>query len=378
MIKIAYLTVDDPKDYLSWSGLKLNMYKTLLSIGCKVDFIGPLKNFRRAPYVILREILNNFNIKYDSERKILLSKYYAKKIEKKLSKKKYDLIFTSDTYLVSYLKTDLPIILWLDVTYKTYFQHYFSKNKKHKSSFLEANKLEERSLKRSNEIILTSKWASNEAIKNYALSSKKIKVIPFGSNINHSFINKKSNKKRNYSVCNLISVGVDWKRKGMDKSIEVVKEMNLMGLKTNLTIVGAKTKKKLPNYVNMTGFLNKNNLIDRKKLIKIYQYSDFHILLSSYEACGVVFSEASSFGLFNITHDVGGISGVVKNNENGHRFKTVSNCKTIAKYIIKKFRNNKDFIKSRINSKKYFDKYLDWNVNSKILKKLILKNISKR
>ena len=142
-IKIAFLSIDNPKDFRSWSGLKLKMFNLLKNTKNKVDIIGPLKNYYRLPYIFLRETFNVFGYKYDADRNILLSKSYAKKIKKILNKENYDLIFTSDTYLVSFLDTNIPIILWTDVTFKTYYDHYFKKKIKiNKLSFNKANYLE--------------------------------------------------------------------------------------------------------------------------------------------------------------------------------------------------------------------------------------------
>ena len=153
-MKIAYISIDDPKDNISWSGLKLNIYKTLKLLKHDIKVIGPLKDFTRFPFVIKREFLKRVNLKYDSERKTLLSKKYSKKIMSEIKNQKIDLIFTSDTYLVSFLRTNIPIILWLDATYHTYHTHYYGRKKIHQNSFNEANYLEKLALKNSNTIIL--------------------------------------------------------------------------------------------------------------------------------------------------------------------------------------------------------------------------------
>ena len=67
-MKIAYLSIDDPKDYVSWSGLKLNIYKTLKYLKHEIEIVGPLKDQKRLPYIVKRELLKLFNFKYDSER----------------------------------------------------------------------------------------------------------------------------------------------------------------------------------------------------------------------------------------------------------------------------------------------------------------------
>ena len=78
-MKIAYLSADNPTDFISWSGLKLNIYKTLKSLKHDVLPIGPLRNVNRLPFVLKREFFKKINIKYDSERK----NFFIKKLFKK-------------------------------------------------------------------------------------------------------------------------------------------------------------------------------------------------------------------------------------------------------------------------------------------------------
>ena len=368
-MKIAYLSIDNPKDFKSWSGLKLNIYNLLKKNHNDVKIIGPLKGKRRVFYLLIREFFKIFRIKYEADRKKFLSKIYSKIISKKLKEKKFDCIFTSDTYLVSYLETNLPIFLWLDVTFKTYYDHYFNHLSIDKTSYDEANHLELLALKKAKKIILTSNWAKKQAIKNYQIPPSKIVIVPFGSNMTSFSYRYKRKEKTN--SCNLVSVGVDWDRKGMDKAIEVCNHMNLRGLKTNLTIVGSVSNKKFPDYINQAGFLNKNSKSDFYKMIKIYKNSDFHILLSNKEACGVVFAEASQFGLYNITNNIGGIGGMVKNHYNGIRFKKNLSPRNIANYIVKIFKNKKKFYSLKKKSIKYYNMKLDWKINSKKIQKII-------
>ena len=207
-MKIAYISIDDPKDYVSWSGLKLNMFKTLKNLNNDIKVIGPFKDYKRYPFVIKREILKLFNLKYDSERNNFLSRIYSNKIKKIISKNKVDLIFTSDSYLVSHLDTNIPIVLWLDVTYKTYFNHYFKGENFHKKSFNEANNLEKLALNKAKKIIVTSNWSKKDTIKNYKVSANKIEVLPFGSNLINKKINsKKSRKKIILNLLVLESIG---------------------------------------------------------------------------------------------------------------------------------------------------------------------------
>ena len=371
-MKIAYISIDDPKDYISWSGLKLNIYKTIKFLKHDVKILGPFKDFKRLPFVINREIFKFFNLKYDSERKKILSNLYSKKINQFILNNKIDLIFTSDSYLVSYLETKVPVVLWLDVTYKTYFEHYFKDNKIHKKSFKEANQLERLALKKATKIIVTSTWSKKETIKSYNINPKKIAVIPFGSNLNHKkkmIFRKTSNK-----YLDLVSIGVDWSRKGMDKAINITQNLNKKGFKTRLNIIGSiNTKKKLPPYINQLGFLNKNIKKESLKIINTLFKSDFHILMTKKEACGVVFAEANSLGVYNITNNVGGVRGMIKNNVNGKLFNLNDSVNKISKYIIRIYKNKKKFFELKKNSLIYYNTKLNWRANAPKLQSILLK-----
>ena len=155
---------------------------------------------------------------------------------------------------------------------------------------------------------------------------------------------KKTIKKIKKRYLDLASIGVDWKRKGMDKTIRITKYLNSKGIKARLNIIGCLNNKKiLPKYINQVGFLNKNIQKDHLKIIKILSNSDFHILMTKKEACGVVFAEANSYGAFNITNNVGGVSGMIKNNINGKLFNLNDSEIKIGDYIIKIFNNKKKF-----------------------------------
>ena len=107
----------------------------------------------------------------------------------------------------------------------------------------------------------------------------------------------------------------------MDKTINITRNLNKKGFKANLKIIGSiNFSKNFPKYISQIGFINKNIRKEHLKLINILSNSDFHILMTKKEACGVVFAEANSCGVFNITNDVGGVRGMIENNVNGKLF----------------------------------------------------------
>lgn len=373
--KLLYLTRLDPKNLISWSGINYFLLRAL-SQNFNVQIVGPLNNRVRFLHFLKRIFFSFLNIKYDIDRSLSVAKCFTRQIEKKIANKKYDFILTSDTYLVSLLKTSKPIYIFTDCLFETYYDHYFKEQSVHEKNFQEGQYLESLAINRSKKIILTSNWAIKHALEKYKISKDKIFYLPFGANLK-SIPSKnviiRNIKKKNMKICNLISIGVHWSRKGMSKAVDLVEKINESGQTSKLYIVGAKPKKKINQFTNtvLINFLNKNKFSDKIKLFKLLKNSHFHILFSKSEAYGVVNTEASAFGLYTITHKIGGISGAIKNNINGKMFSTTTNIDLIAKYIINIFQNKKNFIKKSISSRAFYDKNLNWEIIGSKLKKII-------
>jgi glycosyltransferase involved in cell wall biosynthesis len=227
-------------------------------------------------------------------------------------------------------------------------------------------------------IFLTSRWSVKEAIKDYKISKNKFSIIPFGANVNpepkrENIIKNIGNKK--FKILKMLSVGISWKRKGMDKAIKLIKKINTIGQKAELYIIGSTPPKNysIPKNVFIIKFLDKNKVEDQKLLTRYFLKSHFNILFSTAEASAVVYSEASAFGLFTITHDVGGAASIIKNNVNGFRFNIGDhNINLIAKYILNIFNNKRRFVTKSRMSRNEYDKRLNWSYSEKLFKKSII------
>ena len=113
----------------------------------------------------------------------------------------------------------------------------------HKETIKDGNFCESTSLKKAKKIILTSTFAINDAVKKYRIKKSSFHYLPFGASIDFipkQKLLKKIILKKNRNICKLISIGVHWDRKGMDKAVKLVDYMNNNGQETILYIVGAK------------------------------------------------------------------------------------------------------------------------------------------
>ena len=86
-MKIAYITILNPFDYKSWSGLNLNIYRCLKKTGNTIECLGPLNRFLKAIYIPKRYFLSLFKVKFDVDRQIVISQNYSEQVQKKSKKK---------------------------------------------------------------------------------------------------------------------------------------------------------------------------------------------------------------------------------------------------------------------------------------------------
>jgi len=377
--KILYITRLDPHNLKSWSGVTYYILECLEK-NFNVITIGPLSNRVRILYVLKRFIFSLFKMKFDIDRPILVSKDFANQINKRIKNIYYDAILTSESYLMTFVKTNKPIFIYTDFTFPTYYSHYFSDNKIHRQTINDGNYCEKITLKKSKKIILTSKFAINDAKKKYNIESNKFCYLPFGPSFNLIPKRNDLNKiilKKDLNLCKLISIGVHWDRKGMDKAVQLVDYMNNLGQRTKLYIVGAKPSEdlKLSKNIILINFLNKNNIQDQRTLVKLLNKVHFNLLFSKSEAFGVVNVEASAFGLFTITNKIGGIGGAIANNINGYMFRENEDISVISKYLLKIFKTKDLFIKKSFLSREWYEKKLNWNTISKNLNQIILRNL---
>ena len=109
-------------------------------------------------------------------------------------------------------------------------------------------------------------------------------------------------------------------RKGGQTAVETAQLLNDAGIATTLRVVGKPPQGQFPDFVEFLGVINKNSNEGLERLVDLYRSADFFILPTKAEAAGIVFSEASSFGLPSLTSPTGGVPDYVKNGVNGECF----------------------------------------------------------
>jgi glycosyltransferase involved in cell wall biosynthesis len=268
----------------------------------------------------------------------LISKYFAKKISKKIKDKDYDFIIGDRVSSeIAYLQTKIPIIYRSDATFRLMTGFYKSFSNMSRSSFLQGDQLERMAIQNAAICIYHTYWAANSALNDYRANPETVSVIYSGPNIPKAclpvFIPKRN--KLSAKECRLFLMGVDWHRKGGAIAVETAKILNDRGINATLTICGCTLPPSIKGekYLDVIPFLDKRKKEDLEKYIKLYREANFFILPARAECLGIVIIEAFAFGLPVLATAVGGISEIVKDDETGYLFSVDDGAEEYAKKI---------------------------------------------
>jgi len=343
----------------------------------KVEYIGSLKEslsiFFKAKQFVYNKI---FREKYLRHREPHIIKSYAKQIEKKLNHMNVDIIFSPGSIPISQLECNQPIAFWTDATFAGMINFYSEFSNLCEETIKNGNLQEQNALSKCKLALYSSDWAAKTAIDNYQIDSAKVKVVPFGANIesNRKFEDIKSIiNSRPKDKCKLLFLGVQWHRKGGNIALEIAKELNSQGLETELNIAGCEPDilGKLPVFVKSHGFISKSNPYGLAKINKILSESHFLVLPSRSECFGIVFCEASSFGVPSIATNIGGIPTAIRNDINGKTFSISASVIDYCNYISNLFLNYSEYQRLALSSFNEYETRLNWDVAGRTVRRLL-------
>lgn len=321
-MKIGFLTYSDPLDRKSWSGIHYRLFKAIENRGFTVVPLGPMtytktqKRIMRA-FGMLHSIIfykKKYNPIHNSARAYFSASFFSKKIKQN----NIEVIFAPvSAPEIALLKTDVKIIYLSDSSFNQIIEYYSYSFWTNLSSFSikESNFIERKALQKSSYVIYPSQWAAEYATSYYKLDPNRISIIKFGANMDTP---KTINYGKDYGdTIKFLFLGVDWVRKGGDIALETVEALKSKGYNVKLIVCGC-IPPNVSDILEVIPFLDKNKPEDNKQLENLLYQSHFLFLPTRAECYGIVFCEASAYGLPIITTDTGGVTSIVENGINGY------------------------------------------------------------
>jgi glycosyltransferase involved in cell wall biosynthesis len=321
-LRVGFVCIEDVNDVKSWSGTPFHLMDALKKQDLSIEVFSPLKvDFRYAllPFKIGARVL-----KRDVEfyRFPLALRSFASQLKKRMQQTPVDVILSTGTVPITMLECPQPIVFYADAVFHMMPGYYGTMWDRLTSGSIRRGKWqEEAALERCSFGAYASNWAAEGARK--LTAPAKIRVVPLGASIpvDHDLAAVQQwaseRLKGTSTECRLLFIGVDWIRKGGDIAVEVARLLNQSGIRTKLTVVGCVPEGKVPEFVEVLGFIDKRSSEGRMQLEKLYKSATFFILPTRAEAAGVVFCEASAFGVPSLTFKTGGVEDYVRDGING-------------------------------------------------------------
>lgn len=333
-LTIAYITVDDPNDRRTWSGINNFLLEALRRRVDRVVTVGPM---RPQPVLFLSRALNQVLLRvgkrFNYRDSFALSRAYARIIHKRLEG--VDLIVApAGLASTAMLRTQVPIVYVNDRCLAGALDYHRILRDLAGFSRKEGIELERRALQNAAVAIYSSDWAARGAAEAYPEQAERICMIPFGANLETAPA-PPDDRVFPPEKLKLLMLGVNWEDKGGPIAYQALQEVKRAGLVAELVVCGCEPPAELDDAdLVREGFLNKNVPADLAKLVHHLRTADFLILPTRFEAYGIVFCEAAAYGLPVLASRTGGIPTIVQEGRTGHLFDLKEDGRAYAERIV--------------------------------------------
>ena len=375
-MRIAYVTTYDSADVHAWSGAGHHIMKALETAGCEIVPVGGL---RKPGFVghAARTAFHRLRGKaYQRDRDPALLRAYARQVGERLEQLDVDVVFSPGTIPIAKLETNLPVVFWTDAVFDSLVGYYPEFSNFCGTTLRDGHAMEQEALTRASLAIYASEWAAEEACQHYEVDPAKIRVVPFGANVEGVAAIEEVIATRSVDECNLLMIGVDWERKGGEIAAGVATELHKRGLECRLDVVGCELPAGLPPYVVGHGFVSKKTAAGRAKYEELLRGAHFLILPSRAECFGIVFAEASAFGLPSLATRTGGIPSAVRDGINGQTFPVTASPSAYADFIEKMMAVPDNYRSLAHSSFRECEERLNWRTSGERVRELIEEMVS--
>ena len=319
-IRVAFATIGDPEERRTWSGTPFFMMRALREAGVEVTALGPYRSwteFSRRAAARLSDSL--FGRSYLHRQALAVARRFSAQTGARVAGQRFDLVFAAaSSATVAFLESDVPVVYASDTTFALMRNYYPSFSRLWGRSAREADELERRAIQRADHLLYPTEWAARSAVDDYGADPRKITIAPFGANLETAPVRERASARTLSVPCRLLFIGVDWQRKGGPVALEALEALVERGIDARLDVVGCDPPG-LSDHpgVRVTPYLSKQDPAQRAELDELFYNAHFLIVPTRSDCFGIVFSEASAFGLPSLATRTGGVGGVVRDGVNG-------------------------------------------------------------
>lgn len=336
---IGYVSPTNPfTDRRAWSGLTFKVRESIERAGYEVVWI-PYKTISNG-IRFWNLLLKIYCFFFAHEKRFLLGENFpwtarmmAKSITKDENFQKCDMLFfPGGAQIAKYIRTDKPYIYYSGATVSIMLDYYWYDicNLSRKIAI----QMDRGASLGAAINLKASKWARQSLIDDYGCAPEKCHIIEYGPAMDTNDIQPINPYQG--GTLNVFFSGVDWERKNGDIAVKTVQLLREKGIDAHLYIAGIRN---LPEYckqldfISSVGFLNKNTKEGYSEYMNLYRKCHLLMVPTKAECAGVVFCEASAFGMPSYTYDTGGTTNYVIDGVNGRAISLNQGAERFAELI---------------------------------------------
>jgi glycosyltransferase involved in cell wall biosynthesis len=323
-MKIAIASLGDPSSVGTWSGIPANIIASLKKNGHVIHPISLTRPEEPWHYNWLRRFYwRTQNKWFLSAVEVRSLKAVSSQLDQAVNALKPEVVLVIHGDWLAYSTFQYPACIIHDTTFASIVDYYPSFSNLATRSLRLGNEMYQKSLDRAKAAVYSAEWASQSAINDYRIAASKVFTIPFGANLYESPTQREVGEwiaaRERSESCNFVFIGTQWKRKGGPEVLRFIEALHRLGIQSRLTIVGCSPDIpfELKDFVDLTGYLKKDNPSEGRKLKEILIGSHALILPSEAECYGCVYCEANAYGLPALGRDTGGVPEIIKDSVNG-------------------------------------------------------------
>lgn len=363
-MNITYISSFDATDINSYSGTGYYIPYMLQKSGDQVSFIGNLSSINPFSQRVKRKVYHALGKKYLIERNPQVLGLWAKAVNKNMDPATQALVgYSSQPF--ARLSNNKPKVFWTDAVFASMIDYYEVYSNLSQESIADGNRMEHAAIHNATVAVYSSEWAAHGAITHYGIDESRVRVVPYGANIQVSYSHQDilhRARSKSFKVCNLLFLGVEWYRKGGDIAVKIAEDLNRQGIPTILTIVGVEPPQQVKDldFVHAHGFISKSDPGGRELLNRIIAQSHFLLLPTRADCTPIVYSEMNAHGVPVITTDEGGIPSLIKQGINGFMFNKDSEIEVFSESIMTLFKDKDRYTDLSASSFNEYKTRLNW------------------
>jgi glycosyltransferase involved in cell wall biosynthesis len=359
----------------NWSGTPFYMVKGLEAAGATVDILAPLPEHRPLLQLGKKAAYRAVGKRHLPDRDPKVLRRWADELERRLEGSRADAVLSPSSTPVTYLETDLPVVIWTDAILDALVGFYSEFSNLSAATVRNGRRQEKAALARATLAVYSSGWAADGARDTHGIGGGRLHVVPFGANIeapSRADVTAAIDARR-HDLCRLVFVASDWTRKGGDVAVEAVRLVNEAGVRAELTLVGASPPdgEALPPHARHMGRVAKSSVKAADPMGDLIGGAHFMILPTRADCAPVVFAEASAWGTPSLAPQVGGVGELVVDGVNGRLLEAESAPAAYASAILAALEDPAAYRELALSSRREYERRLNWETAGRKIVRLI-------